>query len=237
MNLLSELKGICNVYELDEIERKEVVDQFLEGGRADLPLNKYVEQTSSIQSFSLKDFEKVYETYDDLMALIDTSDLPQDCKNKFNDCCRENLRLFAKHKYDIGYVTNVVPQVNLTTRRSLAQKHIPYPKKAEAEVDEILKKLEENAIIRRARHDEDCQFIQNIFVVQKPNGTGGRCICDARLINAKTIAPHTEFKNTLHCIQSLDFKSKVCSVIDIAHAFYSIPLQRKDQHSFSFINN
>ena len=79
-NLLSELKGICNVYELDEIERKEVVDQFLEEGRADLPLNKYVEQTSSIQSFSLKDFEKVYETYDDLMALIDTSHLPQDCK-------------------------------------------------------------------------------------------------------------------------------------------------------------
>uniref|UniRef100_A0A8C5H2T9 Reverse transcriptase domain-containing protein n=2 Tax=Gouania willdenowi TaxID=441366 RepID=A0A8C5H2T9_GOUWI len=145
--------------------------------------------------------------------------------------------LWAKHKYDVGLIRDCAPVV-ITPKSSYRPHRKQYPLRRDAldgiqpVFDSLLK---EKVIVPSA----DSPVLTPIFPVMKirPEGqpTEWRFVQDLQAVNSAIIPPAPLVPNPHTILSLIPSSAKYFSVVDLANAFFSIPVHPDSQFWFAFM--
>lgn len=163
--------------------------------------------------------------------------LDNDTKEKLRKVLRKNNSVFYEPNSRLTCATNVKCSINTTDEIPVHQRVYPYPAAYVEEVNQQIKKLLEDGIIRPSRS----AWTSPVWIVpKKPDASGKkrfRMVIDYRKLNQKTISdryPMPEISYVLHQLRG----QKYFSNLDLASGFHQIQMNKQDIEKTAFsINN
>ena len=171
----------------------------------------------------------------DLMEEIDAAVAKADAlnsqeKSELKELLVEFKDIFARGKYDAGLTSLhevVIPSASATETPSYTKQY-KIPHASHESVSKIIAELEEKGLIR------PCNSAYNspVWPVLKSNGTWRLCI-DFRNLNKRIPISRWPMPNIDEALASIT-KSKYFSTLDAANGFWTIPVNKSDQHKLAF---
>lgn len=172
---------------MDESDKKVMVEDYKKFGKANIPVSECISQGNGVQSYGLRDFERTFSSFEDMIRKVKMDHLPREAQKMFWNICEKHMEMWSKHSYDVGRNKHVEAKLEINNPTPCNQKYVPYAKKLEPEVDEIIARLIDFGIIRRATELDECQFLQNRYVIRKKD-ISYRVILNARVINTRLMS-------------------------------------------------
>lgn len=168
---------------------------------------------------------------------IEQVDLSTERQEEMRKIASAHPRLFSEPDEKLTYTTKVVGEIRTTTDTPVYTKFYPYPASLKSEVENQVKKLLNDGIIRPSRSP----FNSPVWIVpKKPDSAGNkqyRMVIDYRKLNSITIADRYPIPEISEVISQLG-SSNFFSVIDLKSGFHQIPLKETDIEKTAFsINN
>ena len=114
--------------------------------------------------------------------------------------------------------------------KPIIQKQRPIPEQLRPEVDQIIAQLLKDGILERAEKPPIC--LSNLHYTRKPTGEV-RLLCDLRAVNAQTRRMDYPSMSLEESICRLSTAALV-SALDIASAYWSVPLEKEARRYFAF---
>ena len=91
-------------------------------------------------------------------------------------------------------------------------------------------------VIKESDPNERSQFVNCLLVTRRKNKKL-RILLDSRLVNIHSRTIQATFSTNIEILASIPSNVKYISVLDLANAFYSIPVEKKSQNYFSFFDH
>lgn len=160
----------------------------------------------------------------------------KDEKNLKNICLNYK-KLFSEPDEKLTYTTKVKAEIRTTTDRPVYSRYYPYPMSLKDVVEEEIKKMLDDGIIRPSRSP----YNSPVWIVPKKMDASGkkkyRVVIDYRKLNQVTIADKYPIPEINEVISQLG-KNKIFSVLDLKSGFHQIKLKNEDIEKTAFsINN
>lgn len=147
----------------------------------------------------------------------------------------ELRRIKDKHREvfrpEIGRVSHYEHEIKIINKKAYKFKTYPIPDVHKGKVREHLLELEELGIIKK----EATQYINPLVVVIKKNGEIRMCL-DARELNKRMVNAHDQPPTIDEVFRRIG-RRKYFTTLDIAKAFWQIPLKKEDQQYTGFMFN
>jgi hypothetical protein len=138
---------------------------------------------------------------------------------------------FSMHKYDIGRTHLIEMDIELNGNHTRIQKMIPMPLHVRDRAKEILDQMKHYGIIREC--NEPSPYCSNILVIPKKDNVNVRLLFDGRLLNYDTVRYPMALFSKPEILAELVNKRHLSS-LDVADAFYQIPLTKRAQPLTAF---
>jgi len=145
-------------------------------------------------------------------------------------------RLWAKHKYDVGLIKGCEPVV-ITPKSDYKPRQAQYPLKHEAlqGIMPVFDSLLKEGIIIPCN---DSPVRTPIFPVKKIRAQGQptewRFVQDLKSVNSAVIARAARVPNAYTILSQIPQDATYFTVVDLANAFFSVPVEEKSQFWFAF---
>lgn len=146
-------------------------------------------------------------------------------------------KLWAKHKYDVGLIKGCEPVV-ITPKSDYRPCQSQYPLKREAlrGIQPVFESLLKEKVIIPC-HDSPVRT--PIFPVKKMSSNAGdpvtwRFVQDLQAVNSAVIARSARVPNPYTILSQIPQNAMYFTVIDLANAFFSVPVEEKSQFWFAF---
>ena len=168
---------------------------------------------------------------------LDKSDLTELEKVRLLRILSENIDVYSCHKYDVGKLRqpfNIPLQKDAKLRKQRPSK---VPLQYRDKLNELLKELEENKIIREMGKENDTEmgtaFINPIIIL--PKGNLIKIVIDARYLNS--ITDLTTYSWPLEPLESLlnRLHGKYFSISDMSCAYHQVLLSEAAKKLVSFV--
>ncbi|XP_028327652.1 uncharacterized protein LOC114478651 [Gouania willdenowi] len=145
--------------------------------------------------------------------------------------------LWAKHKYDVGFIKDCAPVV-ITPKSSYRPHRKQYPLRRDAleGIQPVFDSLLKEKVIVPC---SDSPVLTPIFPVMKirPEGqpTEWRFVQDLQAVNSAIIPPAPLVPNPHTILSLIPSSAKFFTVVDLANAFFSVPVHSDSQFWFAFM--
>ncbi len=146
-------------------------------------------------------------------------------------------KLWAKHKYDVGLIKGCEPVV-ITPKSDYRPCQSQYPLKKEAlrGIQTVFESLLKEKVIIPC-HDSPVQTL--IFPVKKITSNTSepvtwRFVQDLQAVNSGVIARAARVPNPYTILSQIPQNAMYFTVVDLANAFFSVPVEEKSQFWFAF---
>ena len=141
-------------------------------------------------------------------------------------------QLWSTHKYDVGLIKDATPMV-VVPKSDYRPNKRQYPLRPDAEegMAPIIEQLLKDGIIVPAP-TSPCNT--PLFPVKKADGETWRPVHDLRAVNEAVFARAPVVPNPATILSSVPGNADWFSVIDLANAFFSVPVDPESQNWFAF---
>ncbi len=146
-------------------------------------------------------------------------------------------KLWAKHKYDVGLIKGCEPVV-ITPKSDyrLCQSQCPLKKEALRGIQPVFESLLKDRVIIPC-HDSPVRT--PIFPVKKITSdttepVTWRFVQDLQAVNSAVIARAARVPNPYTILSQIPQNAMYFTVVDLANAFFSVPVEEKSQFWFAF---
>lgn len=163
--------------------------------------------------------------------------LTKDEKRKLDGVISEHRTLFNEPNEKLTFTTAVVADIQTKTDDPVYSRYYPYPMHLKGEVEQQIKELLEQGIIRPSRSP----YNSPIWIVPKKTDASGqkkfRMVIDYRKLNEQTVPDKYPIPEINDVLPQLG-KNKLFSVLDLKSGFHQIPLREGDRQKTAFsVNN
>ena len=79
-----------------------MAEDYTKSGKANIPVSEFISQGKGVQSYGLRDFERTFSSFDDMMQKVHIDHLPCEAKRMFRSICRKHMGMWSEHSYDVG---------------------------------------------------------------------------------------------------------------------------------------
>ena len=211
-------------------EYQKAFDEIEKTGYIQPSITSYVEKKNAITEFE-EIGPPVFVTDQELFDQFQTSHLENSIVKRFNRIVLNNKEAFSSHKWDIGVTNMIEMDIQVKTPELRIQKYIPIPLHTRDKVKDILDQFLKIGIIRHCR--EPSKYCSNILVIPKKDKDAIRLLFDGRLLNYDTERLPMASISKSEILSQLAGKDHLSS-LDLADAFYHIPLTKEAQPLTAF---
>ena len=158
-----------------------------------------------------------------------TSNSPIKSEENIKDDIIHLVELQKSKNPSIGNIPNIEHEIPLTTNKPIMSREYQVPSALKGELENTLRELEENKIIRRSHS----KFSSPVFLIPKKTG-GHRMVIDYRQLNEimdKEIFPIPRIDDILCDLHG----GRVYSQLDLNSGFHQINIAEKDKHKTAFL--
>ena len=215
---------------LNEEEKIEAFQKYLETGQYTMPMSSYIEKTPSVTEMSYKDTKPFSD--DDFENQFDLKHLPFHARKQALRVFHKYRNVFSKHEMDLGCSRSIEMEIQVDATKPRIQKYYPLPHAVREPVRKVLDQMLEFNIIREC--PEPSLFVSNLLVTKKKNNDY-RILLDGRLLNNATIKQATTLVAPLEIFAFLAAKTHV-STWDISNAFFQVPIKFEHQPLTAFFS-
>ena len=170
-------------------------------------------------------------TEQDYINMFDLTHFDKQDKQYLIDILLQTKPAFSMHKYDIGKTHLIEMDIELNGNHTRIQKMIPMPLHVRDRAKEILDQMKKYDIIREC--NEPSPYCSNILVIPKKDNISVRLLFDGRLLNYDTVRYPMALVSKPEILAELVNKRHLSS-LDVADAFYQIPLTKRAQPFTAF---
>ena len=195
--LKSEFAEILNTYDIPKDEKEQILQESLNKQELNIPISHYIQNSTSVQSFEMKDFEPSFTTVNEMIAIMNITHLTKESQNLLKKYCSKYFDNFSKFVWDSGNVTHTTAYIEINTNKPVNQKYYPIAKNAENEIEKIIDKLFDLKVLRYVKPEEPSQFLTNCFAIKRQNKKHWRFLMDAWAVNDHIIGRQTNFKKLI----------------------------------------
>ena len=232
-----ELMKIIRAYDTDDKHKEILLQQAKKTGMVDVPISTFIENNTRMDAYELKEFEETFTDVPSMLKFVKMDHLSDKSQQDLIQCFKDNFDAFGRFVWNVrGYVKHTIANIEVTSTQTLHQKFIPIPKPLEGQVTEILNKLQEQGIIRRATSEDPLTFLHNLHVIRKSDSRI-RLLIDNRISNAFIQPINYNYMTSNEFLHSIPHKVKALTILDLSNSFYSIRIRREDQHILSFLDS
>lgn len=172
------------------------------------------------------------------MLKIQKEDIPELVRERFTKMINAQREVFADPKEKLPFNTNIVANIRTSDQDPVYSKLYPYPMGVADFVNEEIKQLLKDGIIRPSKSP----YNNPVWVVDKKsfdeNGNKKkRLVLDFRKLNAKTIDDKYPIPNEMVILSNMG-KAKFVTTLDLKSGFHKIELKESDREKTDFaVNN
>ena len=167
----------------------------------------------------------------DYINMFDLKHFNKSDKDHLIDILLQTKKAFSMHKYDIGKTHLIEMDIELNGNHTRIQKMIPMPLHVRDRAKDILDQMKKYDIIREC--NEPSPYCSNILVIPKKDNVSVRLLFDGRLLNYDTVRYPMALVSKPEILAELVNKRHLSS-LDVADAFYQIPLTKRAQPLTAF---
>jgi len=180
---------------------------------------------------------KLKRQYSQAVNNIRIEHLNENDKEKIELLTKRYSGLFAEPDEKLTFTTNVIAEINTTSENPVYTSPYPYPMALKPVVDEEIRTMLENGVIRPSRSP----YNSPIIVVPKKMDASGkpkhRLVYDYKKLNAITKADRYPIPDINELLANLG-KNQFFSTIDLKSGFHQILLKESDKEKTAFsVNN
>jgi len=197
-------------------------------------ITNYIENRTMITEAEYEKISPEEITDEDFLNLFDLRHFDDFHKEYFYNILLRSRPAFAMHKYDIGKTHLIEMDIELNGNHTRIQKMIPMPLHVREKARDILDQMKRYGIIREC--NEPSPYCSNILVIPKKDNVSVRLLFDGRLLNYDTVRYPMALVTKPEILAELANKKHLSS-LDVADAFYQIPLTKKAQPLTAFYSH
>lgn len=169
---------------------------------------------------------------------MEDQDLPEITKANFESIIRNNFKVFADPNEALPYNTQVKATIRTSTNDAIYSKSYPYPMGVADFVNEEIKNLLKDKIIRPSRSPYNSPiWVVDKKGIDKDGNRKKRLVIDFQKLNAVTIDDKYPIPNISVILSNLG-EAKYFTTLDLKSGFHQIELLEGDREKTAFsINN
>ena len=168
------------------------------------------------------------EVVEDLMKNVSSS-FPEEARTELKQILEENISVFSKGDYDLGWTDLVTHKIDTGDNRPVRQPLRRYPPLHLQSIDERLSEMLDQGIIEPAASP----WASNIVLAKKKDGSF-RCCIDFRQVNDLTKKDAYPLPRTDMCLDAMA-GSCYFSTFDLRSGFHQVALAEEDREKTAFI--
>lgn len=194
-----------------------------------------VQFSPSLQAHSIAHSSEESILYDETPVVRDHHRDKQDHDETEAMYARVPPALWSQDPYDVGHCTNTAPVTfEYTPDPPVYRPQYPMSPAAKEGIDQTVLGLKRSGVLEPST---DRQWNTPILPVKKAGGKSFRMAHDLRSINSRVTTPCIPVPNPHVAVAQIGPGHRWFTVIDLANAFFCIPLAQRLRHIFSFVHN